>query len=382
MDKKKIQSNIIICMISAIAGAGLTLAGTSLTHDDNNTFPDSFSKLNECVNIINEEAVGTIDDDEAINGYLTASVDKYTHLVQDLYEDEDGGMTKYVNTAGTAIASGFQIGLADDGNILLTKVEEGKAAYKSGLRALDVIVKIGEKEVAKEGYENIANKLLGKQDTEVKLVIRRNGEEHTIAFKRDNVYIRDVEWEKKGDIGYIKIKSYTNMTEGYMDKAVEELDSCKGYIIDVRQNGGGDFDACIGALKHFAPGIEVRLIAEKIESEEKCVTKGDPTIDTPVVVLIDSETASASEIITSAIKQYNPKAEIVGTNTKGKGVYQKVKKLQTGDYLAYTAGKFYVGDWECWQGVGIAPDVEVEMDPALIGTDKDIQLKKALELLD
>ena len=373
----------MICMISAIAGAGLTLAGTSLTHDDNNNkFPDSFNKLNECVNIIKEEAIGTIDEDEAINGYLMASVDKYTHLVHDLDEDEDRGMTKYVNKSGTAAASGFQICLADDGNILLTKVDENKAAYKSGLRALDLIVKIGDKEVAKEGYENIANKLLGKQDTEVQLVVRRNGEEHSITFKRDNMYIRDVEWEKIGDIGYIKILKYSNMTEGYMDKAIEELDGCKGYIIDVRQNGGGDIDACIGALKHFAPGVKVGLVAEKIESEEKYVTKEAPTIDTPVAVLIDSGTASSSEIITGAIKQFNSKTELVGTNTKGKGVYQKIKKLQTGDYLAYTAGKFYVGDWECWQGVGIAPDVEVEMDPALIGTDKDIQLKKALELLD
>ena len=100
-----------------------------------------------------------------------------------------------------------------------------------------------------------------------------------------------------------------------------------------------------------------------------------------VVLLVNNNTASSAEIFTAALKQHI-EVTIVGENTRGKGVYQIVNLLDNGDQFKYTAGTYTVGDWECYQGVGIAPDVEVPMDRELIGTDDDIQLKKALELLD
>ena len=379
MDKNKLQSSIILCMISAVAGAGLTLAGTSL---GNSKLPESFQKLSECVSIINERGAVTFNEDEAINGYLMGGADKYTSIVPDYSEDEITQITHYVNEAGTAVASGFQIERSDDGTILLTLVEEGKAAYKSGLRTNDKVISIGGKDVAKEGYENIANKMLGKQDTEVELQIQRGSLQKTIIFKRDNVFIRSINWEKKRNVGYIKIDKYDDMVTIYMEEALEQLGDCNAYVVDLRQNGGGRIDTAVRLLQYFSPGIKINLHGEKVDSEEKIVQKANSVIDTPIVILVDSETGSSSEIMTSAIKQYNSNATIVGTRTYGKGIYQNYEKLESGDYLSYTAGYFTVGDWECWQGVGIAPDVEVEMDPALIGTDKDIQLKKALELLD
>lgn len=380
MDKQRLQSSIILCMVSAVAGAGLTFLATS---SDTGTvkMKDSYQTIEECREIIDQRAAGTFNEKEAINGYLSSGLDKYTHIVNDLSADKTAEITTYVNKSGTAVASGFQVARSDDGNILLTEVEEGKAAYKSGLRTNDVVISIAGKEVSKEGYENIANKMLGKQDTEVELQVQRGSSTQTIVFKRDNVYIRSVDWEKKKNIGYIKIGEYNDMSGLYMGEAIEQLDGCKGYIIDVRQNGGGETDVAISLLQSFAPGIKVELIGEKVESQEKIVKKADTVIEAPVVVLVDSETASSSEIIASAIKQYNSKAKILGMTTKGKGVYQFIDKLKSGDYLSYTAGYYTVGDWECWQGKGIEPDVEVEMDPALIGTDDDIQLKKALELL-
>lgn len=368
-------------MISAVAGAGLTLAGTSLG-TGNSKLPKSFQKLSECVSIINEKGVGTFNENEAVNGYLSSGLDKYTHIVTDMSTDRIAQVTDYVNESGTAVASGFQVARSDDGNILLTIVEEGKAAYNSGLRTNDKVICIGGKEVAKEGFENIANKMLGKQDTEVELLIQRGSTQENVMFKRDNVYVRSVDWKKEKNTGYIKIDKYNDMSLLYMGEAIEQLGDCDGYVIDLRQNGGGQIDIAVSLLQYFSPGIKIKLNGEKVESEEKAVQKANTVIDSPIVMLVDSETASSSEIIASAIKQYNSEAMIVGTNTLGKGIYQNLEKLESGDYLSYTAGYFTVGDWECWQGVGIAPDVEVEMDPALIGTDKDIQLKKALELLD
>ena len=108
-------------------------------------------------------------------------------------------------------------------------------------------------------------------------------------------------------------------------------------------------------------------------------TEDGKLTDAPVVLLTNEKTASAAEIFTALLKQYDD-ATIVGTNTFGKGIFQNVATFHR-NVIHYTDGYFKVGDWDCWQGVGIAPDIDVEMDSALIGTSEDVQLQKALELL-
>jgi len=101
----------------------------------------------------------------------------------------------------------------------------------------------------------------------------------------------------------------------------------------------------------------------------------------PMVVITNEKTMSAAEILTALLKQYGEDVKLVGTKTYGKGIFQKEKELSNGGILRYTAGYITVGDWECYQGKGIEPDYEVEMDSSSIGSDDDIQLKKALKLL-
>ena len=99
-------------------------------------------------------------------------------------------------------------------------------------------------------------------------------------------------------------------------------------------------------------------------------------------MLVNENTASAAEIMTALLKNNKQGCRLVGVNTYGKGIFQQEAELKSGGTVHYTAGKFYVDDRENWNGVGITPDVVVEMDSKLIGTDEDIQLKKAIELLD
>lgn len=117
----------------------------------------------------------------------------------------------------------------------------------------------------------------------------------------------------------------------------------------------------------------------KTETLKTSDSSGD--IDKPVVVLINEKTMSAAEIAAAFLKQYGKDVKLVGQKTFGKGIFQLEEELSDGGKLHYTAGTYTVGDWECYQGKGIEPDVAVEMDPSYIGTDKDVQLKKALELL-
>lgn len=383
MKKKIEQSNIISFIIGGISFSLLTYLG--IQHSFNGTQPkgtDAFSELAECREIIEEKGVSGFDDEAAMNGYLSEGLDKYTYIIKDGESNEEQSMMDYVNKSGTAVASGFQIRKSDNGTILLIEVQSGKAAYKSGLREGDEVISINGTDVKNAGFENIANKLMGKQNTEAELIVLREGKEQSVTFKRDNISIKDIEGEVINNIGYIKISGWGTFADGNMNAFLHDSESCKGYVIDLRNNEGGDIDTCCELLSYFTPGTSVVMHYEKQEVEEKIIENGNTVVDKPIVLLVNGKTASAAEIFTSAVKQGNKDSTIVGEHTYGKGIFQTITKLESGDHLSYTSGYFTVGDWECWQGKGIDPDIEVEMDPSLIGTDDDVQLKKALDLLD
>lgn len=339
--------------------------------------------VDECVDYMEKANYPFADNDPvegAIQGYVSALADdKYTSYYEDVSDVEF--MVTYVNTAGTAIASGFQIGAADDGNILMTEIKSGLAADKQGLKVGDVITAIDGVSVKEKGFENIANKMLGKQDTEVTFTVRRENKEFDLLFKRDHIYVNSVYFEVKGDVGIIDIDGIEQMAEGQLDEAIKGTESCSKLIIDLRNNPGGDVEAAaymaaqIGGYCKITctkNNGETEIIERKMESE--CADK-------KAVILFNEKTASSAEIMSAALMQ-SLDATAVGTNTFGKGIFQENVTLSNGGHLRYTLGTYTVGDWECYHGVGIEPDVEVEMDPSFIGTDDDIQLQKALELLN
>lgn len=377
--KNKVQ----LCIASFIIGCAVSALFTMLLLDNKSIKNDSeLAEIKECRNILEEKGIDGFDDYKAINGYFNAGLDQFTGIIRSEDNNSVAYMINYVNTSGTAIASGFEIDCSESGNILLTNVVEKKAAYKSGLRTNDEIVMIDGVDVCSSGFENIANKLMGKQDTEVELTVLRNGKQNKVVFKRDNIQIRDVDWKNIDNVGYIKISGFDSMSDLQLSKALSELSGYDSYILDLRQNGGGNIEKCSELLRFFSPGIKIVLHGSKTDDVEYVVESSDKEIEGKIVVLVDSGTASSAEVVTAAVKQCKDNVTVVGSRTYGKGIYQNKVKISTGDYFSYTAGYFTVGDWECWQGKGIDPDVEVEMDPALIGTDDDIQLKEALKLLD
>lgn len=343
------------------------------------------SIIKECREIIAEKGNPDFDDEKAvigaINGYLQSGGDKYTYYYPFYNSDEVQENTDYINTAGTAVASGFQVDISADGNILLTDVTPNLTADKQGLKIGDIITHIDGVSISEKGYENYANKILGKQDTEVKLTINRNGEIFDMIFRRDNDLLREVNWEMRGDVAYITVSHFGMMSAGNMSSAMKEVGNADKFIIDLRDNGGGQNDYMMQAVDYFAGEGTVNFYNYNGEQIDMHHTDSD-AIDAEIIVLVNENTASAAEIFTSLCKQFGKNVTLVGTNTFGKGIFQGDENLSNGGKLHYTAGYFTVGDWECWQGIGIAPDITVEMDSSLIGTDDDIQLKKAFELLE
>ena len=384
MDKNKMTGYIAVALASAAATFGVSWFALDYSRRDEIKLGKELGIINECVDILKEKEYPMKADgdpvQEAVQGYMSAlSGDKYTGYI--VKSNETDEMTAYVNTAGTAVASGFQIGKADDGNILLTEVKPGLAADKQGLREGDEITAINGDPVKEKGYENIANKMLGKQGTEVTFTVLRDGEESDIKFVRDHIYINSCDHELRGDVEYVRFNHIEQFTKGQFDQALEEGEKTDKLIIDLRDCPGGDMDTSAflaaqvcGYCKVLCTDYKDKTTQVLYEMEPRCKDK-------KIVVLVNEKTASGAEIMTAALMQ-SGMVKTVGTNTFGKGIFQETVDLSNGAKLRYTLGTYTVGDWECYQGVGIAPDVEVPMDRELIGTDDDIQLKKALELLD
>lgn len=377
MNIDKITPYIATGLVCSAVTAGICwlCMGSSENEDD---------IIKECRKIIAEKGNPNFDYKSAeigkINGYLNGGGDKYTYYFEVYNADKTETQTNYVNTAGTAVASGFQIDISEDGNILLTDVTPGLTADKQGLKIGDIITHIDGVSISEQGYENYANKILGKQDTEVNLTVNRDGEIFEILFRRDNKIFREVEWEMLGDIAYIKISGFHELSAGNMSTAMTEISGVEKFIIDLRNNGGGQNEYMIQALDYFVDKGE--FVTHDYSGEDFVYTTNDGAVDAPIAVLVNENTASAAEIFTSMCMQYGRNVTTVGTNTFGKGIFQKEEILSNGGKLHYTAGYFTVGDWECWQDVGIAPDITVEMDCGLIGTANDIQFAKALEILE
>lgn len=206
--------------------------------------------------------------------------------------------------------------------------------------------------------------------------------------KEENNYDYLNNYNINNKIVYINSESFLidgiqGFTHFFRDNENPEIDS---YIIDLRNNIGGYTPFGLSVLGYF---LDQPLTVGKYhyyngEEEELKISGTKKTNGEKVIILMNEKTASSAEIFISAMKQfYNGDVTTIGTTTKGKGTFQKIQYLSDDELVKYTAGYYTIGNWDCYDGIGITPDIEVSMDylPGIICTDNDIQLQKALELL-
>lgn len=160
---------------------------------------------------------------------------------------------------------------------------------------------------------------------------------------------------------------------------------CDGFIIDLRQNIGGMTDYAVNILNNFLSPVDNLVTSYYYDGTSKIrnISGNSKKTSADVVILVNEKTTSAGEIFTSAMKQfYDGNVTIIGTRTRGKGTFQEFMYLSDNEQVKYTAGKYTVGNWQCYDGVGISPDIELSMNyqPEIICTDDDIQFQSALDL--
>ena len=392
---QKIYRVVMLIIITALITAIITtvlvyqkLTGTmnlkNVASTGNNTGLElTLSKIRAT---LEERYIGTIDDEKmlesAIKGYVAGLGDEYAeyYTPKEMSSELDEALGNYV---GIGI---YMIVNKADGTITVSEPMENSPAEAVGIKAGDIITKVDDEEVTKDNVSDMADKIKGEEGTKVKLEIKREKEILTFEIERKRIVISHIKASvKENDIGYISITDFDGGTAAEFRTKYEELKKkgIKSLIIDIRDNGGGVVDEALSIGDMLCDKDKTLLITvDKSEKEVVTKSKQDQIIDMPVVVLVNQNSASASEILAGALKD-NDRAKIVGTKTYGKGVIQTLMKLSDGSGLKMTTEEYYTPNHNKINKIGIEPDYEVKLPDNIEKlTDKnDTQLQKAIELL-
>ena len=250
-------------------------------------------------------------------------------------------------------------------------------AEKAELKENDKILSINGTSCEDLELEKAVELMKVKAGSEIKLVLERDGKEFNVALKTEEITIASVYSEKMDDIGYIQIASFDEQTYKEFTTEYEKLrnENITGLIIDLRDNGGGIYEEVVKIAKDIVPkGLIVYTEDKNGEKKEEYST--GTGIDIPLVVLINENSASASEILAGAVKDREC-GTLVGKKTYGKGVVQGWFIIGDGTSVKLTIAKYFTPNGVCIDGIGIEPDIEVSDGSYLT----DLQLKKALEIL-
>lgn len=316
-----------------------------------------------------------------LKGYVQGLEDPYS-----VYYDEE--QTKSLMESVQGEYSGIGAVMSQDlqtGVITLTRVYEDSPAMKAGLRDGDILYKVEDMEVTGKDLSEIVSHIKGEKGTEVKLTVYREGQEDEIEVTaiRDEIEIETVSCEMLDDnVGYVSISEFEDKTVGQYKAAVDELNSqgMEGLIVDLRNNPGGSLSAVCEISDYMLPEGLIVYTEDKTGEKQEYKSTGEESFDKPLVVLVNGNSASASEIFSAAVQDHNI-GTIVGTKTYGKGVVQSIFDLRDGTSLKLTVSEYFTPNGRTIQEKGVTPDVEVEFEYDEKNPEKDNQLEKAVKTI-
>ena len=321
--------------------------------------------------------------ESAINGMVSSIGDEYTS-----YSDKDVTDNFNETVNGKYMGIGALI-MKNEKDLVIYKVFEDSPSYRAGLKDGDIILKLDDKDTKDMSVNDIASIVKNDENKEVKLLVKRGEENLDITIVKDMVELPVVSGkvinhnDKK--IGYISLSIFSSVASEQFNKQLVKLEKegISGLVIDVRGNSGGYLTTVTDIASYF---LKKGDIIYKLEVNDKVTVRKDKTKesrDYPVAVLIDKNSASASEILASSIKEsYN--GYVVGTNSYGKGTVQQTLVLSDGSMIKYTIEKWLtpLGNWINEEGV--VPTNYVELSSEYLNNpvfENDNQLNKALELV-
>ena len=382
---------LVTALITSVIVYNYAISGSLVKYINSSSETSDIEKsINKIKKIIDEHYLGDVDEsklkDGALKGYVEAVGDEYTEYYtkeeMDSFEED---------TLGNFTGIGIYMVKDTENNVIkvLTPID-GTPAYNAGIQPGDIISKVDGVEYTGEQMTEAANKIKGEVGTTVKLGIIRGTESLELEIKRENIKINHVESKTlDNNIGYLKLSTFDEGCADEFKQKYDELNAnknIKALVVDLRNNGGGLVEEALNIADYFTDKDSKLLITvDKKEKEEIRKAKQSKYINVPVVVLINENTASASEILAGALRD-NGIAKIVGTKSYGKGVIQEVLTLQDGTGIKITTNEYFTPNKTKINKVGIEPDETVNLPETVknvltVEEKDDTQLQKAQELL-
>lgn len=334
-------------------------------------------KLNAIDSVLESFYFGDVDDETAkdniYKAYLSSYSDKYT-----MYYTADEYKALKESTNGKFYGIGAVCQLSGEGGVLLVDVYDNGAGYQAGLRSGDRVVNVDGRDITDMELSSAVALIKGDKGTSVTLEVIRGTERLTFSAVRDAVEAKTVSYTLlDNNIGYLSISQFEEVTTKQFKAAVEDLQSqgMKGLVIDIRNNPGGLLDTVVGMLKYMLPDGLIVYTEDKQGNRKEYKGQDNDEFNLPLAVIVNGNSASASEIFAGAIQDYG-KGTIIGTQTYGKGIVQTVKPLTDGSAIKFTIAKYFTPKGQDIHGKGVTPDMVVEYDT---DADVDTQLDAAIK---
>ena len=380
---KKINTIIVLAILNVL------ISSSYLYSKNSNELYEKIDLFSEVLGTIKNKYVDEVNQaemmDSAINGILQ-SLDPYSAYMSP--KSFEGMRT---DTKGEFGGLGIEIGM-ESGVIKVIAPIADTPASNAGIKAGDYIVKINEDQVQGKSLTEAVELMRGPVGSEINLTIRRINNKKALKFKikRAIIEVKSVEAKIVGDkkkIGYLRLKQFNENSDKQLSKHIKKFEKnnkLNGYILDLRNNPGGLLTQAISVTDFFLDGGEiVSTKGRKIsETRRSFSNKGDSIDGKPLIVMINNGSASASEIVSGALKDHK-RAIILGETSYGKGSVQSIIPLKNGGGIRLTISKYYLPSGKSISEVGVLPDIFVEEigDKFKINTKTDNQLQYAIDLL-
>lgn len=395
--KKRVLSLILATFIltSALYTAAFTfvpslgnfLGGIRTRLDSGNALSE---KLGEVGSYVDNYFINDYDkekmNDYAIKGYVAALDDPYSEYInREEYEELASELS------GNYKGIGIEVYVDQDGYINVISAFDDSPAAQAGILPNDKIIAVNETSVNADNYNEAINMMRGVGDygktDDMTITILRGTEKIKMNLTRTEVVNQTVKTKMlDNNIGYIRISQFDDDTGTDFSRMTESIiaDGAKALIIDLRNNPGGVLTGVVSVADKLLGKGKIITIKEK-SGKETVYNSDENEIDLPMCVLINSNSASASEVLAGALKDHK-KATLVGEKSFGKGIVQTIFDLSDKSALKITTAKYYTPNGTCIHGKGIKPDYEVELHAdkniAALEPEEDTQLQKAIEILN
>jgi len=397
--KRNLIFLIIVALLCGGAGAGgfvysvmrppeTAMKEISQTdYEEYQYYKDTYAKLDELKKFVTDNFYVKVDDEKLFDG-IYKGLFAGTGDIYSGYYTKTEYESMMVSTTGEYSGIGVTISPDEQGYIVVVAPTDGTPADKAGIKAGDRIIKVDGEPYTGETMDLAASAMRGKAGTKVEITLLRagSGKEETLTLRREKIVSKSVSAKMLEDnIGYIRISAFEQNTAKDFETELHnmEVKGAAGVVIDLRGNGGGLVDASVDIADRLLPEGTITYTEDQKGERQYYKSKSGAT-ELPYVLLVDGGSASASEILASAVKD-NDGGLLVGARTFGKGIIQMIEQLKDGDGIKLTIMQYFSPNGTPIQKKGIEPDIEVKLTEDDYDEDgvlvNDRQLEKAVDLL-